>query len=160
MKLSDIINKDRIIIELKSNTKEDVINELIDKIKSTSQVLNFEKLKNAIFEREEVLSTGIGNGIAIPHCRTNSVEGIIAAFGRASNPVEFDSLDNKPVNILFLFASNENLNSEHLKLLNQLGKIAHNKDLLNKLLTAKNVDEIYSALSESNGSELVYSNNT
>ena len=148
MKITDVLKKENIIFELKAQTKDEIIDELINSLKQNKQIKNINKLKDAILEREEVLSTGIGKGVAIPHCRTDTVEGIIIAFGKTLLPVDFESLDNKPVLLIFLIASNEAMNSEHLKLLNQIGKIASNDELLSRIVRAKDSDEIYNILAE------------
>jgi fructose-specific phosphotransferase system IIA component len=148
MKITDVLKKENIIFELKAQTKDEIIDELINSLKQNKQIKNINKLKDAILEREEVLSTGIGKGVAIPHCRTDAVEGIIIAFGKTLLPVDFESLDNKPVLLIFLIASNEAMNSEHLKLLNQIGKMASNDELLSRIVRAKDSDEIYNILAE------------
>jgi fructose-specific phosphotransferase system IIA component len=148
MKITDVLKKENIIFELKAQTKDEIIDELINSLKQNKQIKNINKLKDAILEREEVLSTGIGKGVAIPHCRTDAVEGIIIAFGKTLLPVDFESLDNKPVLLIFLIASNEAMKSEHLKLLNQIGKMASNDELLSRIVRAKDSDEIYNILAE------------
>jgi fructose-specific phosphotransferase system IIA component len=148
MKITSILKKENIIFELKAQTKEEILNELINSFKNNKQVKNIKKLKDGILEREEVLSTGIGKGVAIPHCRTDAVEGIVIAFGKTIIPVNFDSLDNKPVLLIFLIASSETMNSEHLKLLNQIGKMTSNDELLSKIVRAKDLDEIYNIFIE------------
>lgn len=148
MKITSILNKENIIFELKATTKAEVIDELIEFLKNNKRVKDLKKLKDAVLEREAILSTGIGKGLAIPHCRTNSVEGIVIAFGKTIIPIDFEALDNKPVLLIFLIASNENLNSEHLKLLMQIGKMTSNDELLNKIVMAKNSNEIYNLFLE------------
>ena len=148
MKITSILNKENIIFELKATTKAEVIDELITALSDNKQVKDIKKLKEAVLEREEVLSTGIGKGLAIPHCRTNSVEGIVIVFGKTILPIDFEALDNKPVLLAFLIESNENFNSEHLKLLMQIGKMTSNDELLNKIVIAKNSNEIYNLFLE------------
>lgn len=146
MKLKDIITKDYIIYEMKSNTKDDLIEEMINTLSKNPKIKNPSKLRDAIFQRENILSTGIGNGLAIPHCKIKEVEGIVAAFGRKSSGVHFESADNQPVNLIFMIASNENLNTAHLKLLNKLGKLSVDKDFLQSIYSSKNEEEIISII--------------
>ena len=148
MKITSILNKENIIFELKATTKAEVIDELITALSDNKQVKDIKKLKEAVLEREEVLSTGIGKGLAIPHCRTNAVEDIVIAFGKTKIPIDFEALDNKPVSFVFLIASNENLNREHLKLLKQISTMTYNDELLSKIVRAKDSDEIYNQLIE------------
>ena len=148
MKITDILNKENIIFELKAQTKDEIIEELINSLKNNEQVKNIKRLKEAILEREEVLSTGIGKGIAIPHCRTNAVVGIVLAFGKTKIPIDFEALDNKPVLFVFLLASNEEMNSEHLKLLKLISLMTSNDDLLSRINRSNNSEEIYNILAE------------
>ncbi|HVO74219.1 MAG TPA: PTS sugar transporter subunit IIA [Ignavibacteriaceae bacterium] len=145
MKISEIIPKDKIIPQLKGRSKEEVINELADLFKDDPRVYDFEALKNDIFKREKIMSTGIGNGIAIPHCTTNVVKEYIAAFGRSPVPVEFGAIDNQPVSIFFLIAGNDV--KQHMKLLGSLTKFMKN-EIKEQLLGAKNSDEIYHVFKE------------
>ena len=148
MKITDFLSKENIIFELKATTKAEVIDELLTALLDNKQVKDIKKLKEAVLEREEVLSTGIGKGLAIPHCRTNAVEGIVIAFGKTKIPIDFESLDNKPVLLVFLLASNENMNSEHLKLLKQISKMTSNDELLSRIVRVKDLDEIYNIFVE------------
>jgi mannitol/fructose-specific phosphotransferase system IIA component (Ntr-type) len=86
------------------------------------------------------MSTGIGNGFAIPHCTTNVVKEYIAAFGKSSKPVEFDSIDHKPVYLFFLVAGNNV--KQHMRLLSHIVRFMNN-EVKDKLLNAKNAEEIY-----------------
>jgi fructose-specific phosphotransferase system IIA component len=145
MKISEIIPKDKIIPELKGRNKEEIINELADLFKDDKRVYDFEALKKDIFKREKIMSTGIGNGFALPHCTTDVVKDYIAAFGKSSVPVEFDSIDNRPVFIFFLIAGN-NI-KQHMKLLSALVRYMKN-EIKEELLKAKNSDEIYLVFKE------------
>lgn len=153
MKITNVLSKENIIFNMEAKSKAEIIETLSNILSSNPQVKDVLKMKESISEREKVLSTGLGNGFAIPHCRTEEVEGIVAAFGKTSKLVEFDALDNKPVQFIFLIASNTKMNAEHLKLLGKLGKLTSNKILLDKILQAKNSDEIYSVFIESDNSD-------
>lgn len=148
MKITSILNKENIVFELKATTKAEVIDELITALSDNKQVKDINKLREAILEREEVLSTGIGKGLAIPHCRTEAVNGIVIVFGKTKVPIDFEALDQKPVLFVFLIASNENMNREHLKLLKQISTLTYNDELLSKIVKAKDSDEIYNQLIE------------
>lgn len=155
MKITSVIKKENIIFELNAATKSDVIDELITALSNSKQVKNIKKLKEAVLEREEVLSTAIGKGLAIPHCRTDAVDGIVMAFGKAKVPIDFGSLDNKPVVLIFLLASNENMNVEHLKLLRQISSIAGSDELLSRIGISKDSEDIYNILTELDYSTLL-----
>ncbi|NMB80797.1 MAG: PTS transporter subunit EIIA, partial [Ignavibacteria bacterium] len=92
MRICDILRKDKIIPSMKSNFKNDVINELIDLFKDDERVKDVESMREAVHDREKIMSTGVGKGFAIPHAKSNAVTDIIAAFGKIDDPVDFQSL--------------------------------------------------------------------
>ena len=142
MKVSELLNPGVIIADLKGNKKEDVINELIDLLKSDSRVQDIEKVRAAVLDREKIMSTGVGKGFAIPHGKTNSISDIVAAFGKANNPVDYDALDNQPVHLIFLLVGKDNLVSKHIKLLSRISRMMNKDDFRNRLMEASTVEEI------------------
>lgn len=148
MSIYSILNESQIIYDLKGQSKEEVISELIESLKFNKQIIDIQKMKAAIIDREKLLSTGIGKGFAIPHCKTNAVEGIVVAFGKTIFPIEFDSIDSKPVHLVLLIASNDKINSEPLKLLSKVGNLISNEAFINKLLNTKSSAEILNTFKE------------
>ena len=104
MKICEILKIEMIIPSMKCTTKEEAISELIDLFKNDDRVKDTESILNSVLEREKIMSTGVGKGFAIPHAKTNSVNEIIAAFGKIDNPIDFQALDDQPVNLVFLLA--------------------------------------------------------
>ncbi len=143
MKVTDILKDEFIISELKSKQKEDAINELIDLFKNDDRVVEIEKVRSAVLEREKIMSTGVGKGFAIPHGKTAAVNEIIAAFGKTKTPIEYQSLDNKPVNLVFLLVGKDNLVSTHIKLLSRISRMMNKDDFREKLLNAGSANEIF-----------------
>ncbi len=139
MKISELIPQDKIIPGLKGKNKEEIINELVDVFKNDKRVFDIDALRNDIFKRERIMSTGVGNGFAIPHCTTDVVKDFIAAFGKSSAPVDFDAIDNQPVILFYLIAGN-NI-KQHMKLLSSIVKYMNN-EVKEKLLRAGNAEEI------------------
>lgn len=148
MSIYSILNESQIIYDLKGQSKEEIISELMESLRSNEQIVDIQIVKEAILNREKLLSTGIGKGFAIPHCKTNAVEGIVAAFGKTIFPIEFDSIDSKPVHLVLLIASNNKINSEHLKLLSKVGNLFSTESFINKLLNTKSSVEILNAFKE------------
>uniref|UniRef100_A0A7C4XF30 PTS EIIA type-2 domain-containing protein n=1 Tax=candidate division WOR-3 bacterium TaxID=2052148 RepID=A0A7C4XF30_UNCW3 len=99
MNLASLLSKDRINLELKSTKKEDVIKDLVYMIKSKTDA---ELIYSTLLKREELGSTGIGRGIAIPHCRSLAVSKLEIAVGRTIKPINYNAIDKKPVSLLFL----------------------------------------------------------
>lgn len=142
MKVLDLLNKNCIVADLQGQTKEDVINELINLFKDDARVIELEKVRDAVLEREKIMSTGVGKGFAIPHGKTNAVTDILAAFGKTTRPIEYDSLDGHPVYLVFLLVGKDNLVSKHIKLLSRISRMMNKDEFREKLIAAKTSDEI------------------
>ena len=102
MKIADILTKEHIITELNSYDKKSVLDELSSFLKDKGEISNKEKLLVALIEREKLGSTGIGENVAIPHAKISEIDKIITVFARSQKGVEFESLDQKPVNFIYL----------------------------------------------------------
>lgn len=145
MRISEILKEDLICTQLKGNTKEEIINEMIDILTNSSvaeKVLDKEKVRNCIFEREKIMSTGVGNGFAIPHGKTDAVSDIVAAFGITEKPIDYQSLDEKPVRLVFLLVARENMVGPHIKLLSRISRLMNKEEFRQKLLTLSSPNEI------------------
>ncbi len=142
MKVLDLLSDKFVIPELKGQTKDEVINELIDLFKDDPRVIDLEKVREAVLEREKIMSTGVGKGFAIPHGKTNTVNDILAAFGKTSRPIEYDSLDGHPVYLVFLLVGKDNLVSKHIKLLSRISRMMNKDEFRESLLKAKTSEEI------------------
>jgi len=147
MKISELING-KIIPELKGSTKEELINELINLFKSDKNVNDIEGVRKAVLEREKIMSTGVGKGFAIPHAKTDSVNEIIAGFGKLKNPVDFNSLDKEPVNLIMLLVAKESQVGPHIKLLSRISRMVNNDDFRSALIKAETESEILSVFEE------------
>jgi fructose-specific phosphotransferase system IIA component len=133
MKVHELLNDKVVISELKGRSKEDIINELVDLFRNDPRVTDLERVRQSVLEREKIMSTGVGKGFAIPHGKTGAVSEVLAAFGKTSSPVEYEALDNQPVNLVFLLVGKENLVSTHIKLLSRISRMM-NKDEFRKAL--------------------------
>jgi fructose-specific phosphotransferase system IIA component len=142
MKVLDLLNKNFIIPDLQGQTKEEVINELIDLFKEDPRVIDLGKIRDAVLEREKIMSTGVGKGFAIPHGKTNAINDILAAFGKSNKPIEYDSLDGRPVNLVFLLVGKDNLVSKHIKLLSRISRMMNKDEFREKLIKATTSEEI------------------
>lgn len=147
MKISEIISG-KIIPELKGSTKEELINELINLFKGDKNVNDIEGVRKAVLEREKIMSTGVGKGFAIPHAKTDSVNEIIAGFGKLKTPVDFNSLDKEPVNLIMLLVAKESQVGPHIKLLSRISRMVNNDEFRAALLNAETESEILSVFEE------------
>ncbi len=143
MKITDVLKIESIIPELEGKTKADVINELIDCLKGDNRVDDLEELRRAVFDREKVIPTGVGRGIAIPHAKTDAVTDTIMVFGKTSTPIEYSSNDGEPVNLFFLLINKENSVSPHIKLLSRISRILLKEEFKDELIEAKTAESIY-----------------
>src|SRR6266850_1489440 len=105
MNLTDILPQKAVKVPLTGRDKKAVIDELVDLLASTGLVTDAAALKQAVWEREQQRSTGIGDGLAIPHGKSNCTKNLVMAVGRPAEPIEFDALDNKKVRLVVLLAS-------------------------------------------------------
>jgi len=99
-------------------------------------------VKEAIFERERIMSTGVGNGFAIPHGKTDAVSDIVAAFAVTAQPIDYQSLDEKPVRLVFLLVGKDNMVGPHIKLLSRISRLMNKEEFRTRLLTLKTSKEI------------------
>lgn len=146
MRLKDILEKLCIIPSLHSTAKLDVIHELAGVIAQNHTNLQTEDLVAVLIERENLGSTGIGNGVAIPHGKMKGVSKIIAAFGKSDKGVEFGSQDDRPAYLFFVLVAPENAAGQHLKALAKLSRILKNPDFRTRLMRAATQDEIFNLI--------------
>ncbi|RPH35174.1 PTS sugar transporter subunit IIA [bacterium] len=142
MKISDILTDDLVVTGLQGKTKDDVIDAMIDLVAASPKVLDKEKVRKAIFERERIMSTGVGNGFAIPHGKTDAVTDIVAAFAVTAEPIDYQSLDEKPVRLVFLLVGKDNLVGPHIKLLSRISRLMNKEDFRKRLLGQQTSREI------------------
>lgn len=136
MRIVDLLNENVVRTNLAGTTKAEVINAIIDVAASQERVLDKEKVREAIFEREKIMSTGVGAGFAIPHAKTDAVSDIVAAFAVTAQPIDYQSLDDQPVRIVFLLVGRENMVGPHIKLLSRISRLMNNEEFRKRLLEA------------------------
>jgi len=146
MKISDYLAPERVIF-LKSATKADALEELIQAVKGFSEDITLEELRKAVWEREEMMSTGIGQGIGIPHVRLPGLEKITMAVGISRAGIaDYESLDNKPVHIIVLIAVPQGQHELYIRLLAEIIGILKREDIRKAIIEAKDTSEAYKIL--------------
>ncbi len=133
---SAMIDESR-IIDLRSDTKEGVLRELVDVIATSPLIEDKEEFLRAIFEREKIISTGVGIGVAVQHVKFPSVKDFIAAIGRSHKGVDFQSLDEKPVHIVVMIGASDKQSGDFLKVLAKLVLRLKNKNFRRAIMLAK-----------------------
>ena len=142
LKISDYLKPEAIIMEIKAKEKIAAINELVAHMVEHKLVDDGKEFINALAKRENLESTGIGDGIAIPHARTNAVRALVLAFARSPDGIDFSSIDGKPSHIIFLIASPENMKSEYILALAKLSRLLRKRTVRELLRDAKDLGEI------------------
>ena len=145
MKISDILTENLVATGLPGNTKNEVIDAMIDLVATSPKVTDKEKVRKAIFEREEIMSTGVGNGFAIPMTRKAVPVPLRAAFAVTAKPIDYQSLDEKPVRLVFLLVGKDNLVGPHIKLLSRISRLMNKEEFRKRLLDLKSPREILDA---------------
>lgn len=142
MKITDILNEKVIVTKLPGTTKAEILNAMIELASSSDRVIDKEKMRSAILEREKIMSTGVGSGFAIPHGKTDAVHDIVAAFAITDQPIDYQSLDDQPVRIVFLLVGKDNSVGPHIKLLSRISRLMNKEEFRKKLIEAKSPSEI------------------
>jgi len=146
MKLPQIIDENNIIPELKAKDKKGVLEELAEVISKHEPSIDKRTLVKVLVERERLGSTGIGDGVAIPHGKMNGVSRPIISFGRSKQGLDFDSMDGQPTHLFFLLIAPEDSSSVHLQVLAKIAKILKNRDFRKKLMEPGTKKELYQAI--------------
>ncbi|MEE8128137.1 MAG: PTS sugar transporter subunit IIA [Nitrospinaceae bacterium] len=148
MKISDILKEDYIIADLEAGDKEGTLSEVSLFLKHKGAIPDHGKLLQALLDREQLGSTGIGDNMAIPHAKYEDIEQIITVFARSRKGVDFQSLDRKPVHFIFLLLSPPASTGLHLKALAKIARLFKNPSLRENILKAENADTIHSLIFE------------
>jgi fructose-specific phosphotransferase system IIA component len=147
MILTQILQPGCIAAPLKSKNKDSAIEELVNILASAGQVKNAMTALEAVMEREQTRSTGIGSGIAIPHGKCAAVEELVMAVGIAAEPIDFASIDNKPVNIIVLLISPLDKTGPHIQALARISRLLLDEQFKAKLEKASSPEEVYQLIS-------------
>lgn len=150
MGIMDFLSKKAIIPEIKSTKKEDVIRELVDALVNAGEIegRSRNKIIEALMAREELGSTAIGQGVGIPHAKSEYVTRLVAAFGLSSKGVDFDSLDGEPVYIVFLLLAPQDSAGPHLKALAAISRLLKDKYFRDNLRACKDDKSIIKVISQ------------
>ncbi len=142
LKILDFLHPQAIISDLVATTKREALQELAALLQRDGKVKDTKATVDVLMEREKLGSTGIGQGIAIPHAKTDQASTVVAAFGRSRKGVQFDALDGEPVNIIFLLVAPPDAAAMHLKALARISRLLKDKFFRQSLREAKEASEI------------------
>ena len=147
MALADLLQQDAIIPALKVNSKKQLLQELAAKASRITGVPERDVF-DVILQRERLGSTGVGHGIAIPHGKLTSITTITGVFARLDTPVDFEALDDQPVDLVFLLLAPEGAGADHLKALSRIARILRDPELVAKLRATESDTAIYTFLNQ------------
>ncbi|GGE21660.1 PTS IIA-like nitrogen-regulatory protein PtsN [Aureimonas endophytica] len=147
MDLGDLIEIDAILPSMKAGTKKQVLQELCEKAAERTG-LSGRDIFETVLQREKLGSTGVGNGIAIPHGKLPELPKLVGVFGRLNRPVDFDALDDQPVDLVFLLLAPGGSGAEHLKALSKIARLLRNATTVARLREARDADTIYALMTE------------
>ncbi|MBN1141736.1 MAG: PTS sugar transporter subunit IIA [Deltaproteobacteria bacterium] len=148
MKISELLHPEAISAEIKAKVKNEALGEMVDGMMRVQSGLDREEVVKVLLEREKLGSTGIGDGVAIPHGKLKGLKDIFISFGRSRSGVEFDSMDGNPVNLIFLLVAPEESVGVHLKTLARISKLLKNASVRRRLCEASDNRELYDIIVE------------
>jgi len=131
-----------------ASDKTDLLNKLIASFAGRDGVGDMQTLADAVFEREAMLSTGVGDGIALPHAKTPAATQTLATLATTSAPIEYDSFDNQPVRLVFMLIGPPNASRDHIRILGRISRLLQNDDVREKLVDADAAESIVEILAE------------
>ena len=146
MNLLDILSLESTIVDLKGESKEDIITELVNSLAVGDAITDRDQVLQAVLDREKIMSTGIGDGIAIPHGKSAAVTELVAAMGTQRRGVDFDALDGEPAYVFFLLVSPANVSGPHIKALARISRLLKNDEFKKKLIEADSAEEIIATI--------------
>ena len=143
MKIVDILSEDLVVPQMKARSKSSAIDELVLKIASVHSNIDVEQARRVLLDRERLGSTGVGQGLAIPHGKLPNLDRVIACFSRSVSGIQFDALDGNQVHLFFTLLAPKSAAGLHLKALARASRLFKSQAFRSELLEAKSSDEIY-----------------
>jgi nitrogen PTS system EIIA component len=147
MKITEVLYKETILVDLKANDKKGVLEELSKPVSRIAGIKQ-QDLVRVLLEREQLGSTGIGGGIGIPHGKLKNLDNLVLGFGLSRKGIDFDSMDRRPTHIFFLLVTPENSTGLHLKVLARISRLLKNEDFKEKLLQISDAEEFLNEIEQ------------
>jgi PTS system nitrogen regulatory IIA component len=148
VKLADILRESCVVADIKGVTKREILFEMVETLKKAKLIDDIEPVVEIIMEREKLGSTGIGDGVAIPHGKMKKLNTILCVAGRSKEGVNFDAVDRRPVHIFFLVLAPEDSASMHLKVLSRISKVLRDQSFKKNILKLADAHDIYTNIIE------------
>jgi PTS system nitrogen regulatory IIA component len=148
MKVMDILVRDALVLDLESTAKDEVLAEMARSLAAAEPTVDAERLLGVLREREALQSTGIGDGVAIPHGKLPGIDRLVASFARSRVGVDFASIDGQPTQLFFLLVVPEHSGGQHLKALARISRFLRDPDFREGLVSAEGLDDVCRAIEE------------
>ena len=148
LSVASLLAPERVRVGLPAESREDVIEAVVAMLDGAPAVRDLARVREAVFAREAVMSTGVGKGLALPHARTNAVADTVAAFAVTAGPVAYGALDGQPVRLVFLLVGPEDERSTHVRLLSRISRLMNRDAFRARLLQATDADAVLAAFRE------------
>lgn len=148
MNIFSLLSPRTILPNLKAKDKTEVLDKMVSSLKEQVSNGELEKIRDAVFEREKIMSTGVGKGLAIPHGKAAGIQQTYAAFAILREPVDYEAIDDQPVTMVFLLVGPQASNSLHIKMLSRISRLMNNSEFRERLRTCSTAEEIIEQFKE------------
>lgn len=146
--ISSLLSVATVAVDLPGGSCADVIDQTVDLLREDPRVVDLERLRQAVQERERQMSTGVGGGFALPHARTDAVKATVAAFAVTREPAQFETPDELPVRLIFLLAGPRADMSRHIRILSRVSRLVQRRDLRSRLLAETEREGVIEAFAD------------
>ena len=154
MQVIELLSPETVRVGLVGDDKRAVIEAMIDLLAGDPSVRDLDEVRRVVLEREDIMSTGVGKGLALPHGKTSAVTGNVAALALTKSPVDFEAIDDQPVRLVFLLVGTPEAKSLHVKILSRISRLMNRDDVRKRMLAARTDQELYRAVMEGEASLL------
>ncbi len=148
MDINKLLSANTILVDLEIKKKDQLLNRMIDQLSSVFSEEDLEMVREAVFDREQIMSTGVGKGLAIPHAKTRVASESYAVFARMGKPIEFNAIDGQPVGMIFLLVGPVDSNKLHIRLLSRISRLMNSASFRDKIMECSNSEEILDAITQ------------
>lgn len=148
MNIFSLLNSQTVLPDMEANDKAEILDKMVSSLKDRVSNGELEKIRDAVFEREKIMSTGVGKGLAIPHGKAAGIEQTYAAFAILKQPVDYEAIDDQPVNMVFLLVGPQASNSLHIKMLSRISRLMNNSDFRERLRQCSTAEQIIEQFKE------------
>lgn len=148
MNIISLLNEETVLPDLEVSNKKEALDELVASFSDRVDEQEIEAIRKAVFDREDIMSTGVGKGLAIPHGKADGIKDNYAAFALLQNAIDYEAIDGEPVNMIFLLVGPQSSNRFHIKMLSRISRLMNNNSFREKLTDSSSAREIIEIFGE------------